>query len=156
MSLVEQKLLTRREHLGSPPVFSGVRVIRSLVLCVMFVDRCLSFCPFSVDHCVVCLFLLAIVLSVFFCWPLCCLSFSVDHCVVCLFLLTFVLSVDLLILITPLESSNSSYEHPKPKQKRLSYRKRYNHVVILQCHSASLLVNILHVSYIISLVLTEQ
>ena len=33
--------------------FSGVRVNRSLVLCVMFVDRCLSF----------------------FFWPLCCLSF---------------------------------------------------------------------------------
>ena len=50
-----------------PPVFSGVRVTRSLVLCVSFVDRCLSF------------------------WPLCCLFF------------------DLWILITPLLSSNSSY-----------------------------------------------
>jgi hypothetical protein len=42
---------------GAPefiPVFSGVRVTRSLVLCVGFVDRCLSFCPFSFDHCVVC------------------------------------------------------------------------------------------------------
>jgi hypothetical protein len=35
-------------------VFSGVRVTRSLVLCVMFVDHCLSFC----------IFILAIVLSV--------------------------------------------------------------------------------------------
>ena len=35
------------------PDFSGVRVTRSLVLCVCFVDRCLSF----------------------FFWPLCCLSF---------------------------------------------------------------------------------
>jgi hypothetical protein len=34
------------------PVFTGVRVTRSLVLCVGFVDRCLSFCPFSFDHCV--------------------------------------------------------------------------------------------------------
>jgi hypothetical protein len=34
--------------------FSGVRVARSLVLCVCFVDRCLSFCPFSIGHCVVC------------------------------------------------------------------------------------------------------
>ena len=32
--------------LSSPPVFSGGRVTRSLVLCVCFVDRCLSFCPF--------------------------------------------------------------------------------------------------------------
>ena len=27
---------------------------RGLVLCVCFVDRCLSFCPFSFGHCVVC------------------------------------------------------------------------------------------------------
>ena len=33
-------------------VFSGLRVTRSLVLCVCFVDRCLSFCPFSFGHCV--------------------------------------------------------------------------------------------------------
>ena len=26
-------------------MFSGARVARSLVFCVMFVDRCLSFCP---------------------------------------------------------------------------------------------------------------
>ena len=30
------------------------RVIRSLVVCVCFVDRCLSFCTFSFGHCVVC------------------------------------------------------------------------------------------------------
>ena len=35
------------------PGFSGVRVTRSLVLCVCFVDRCLSFCTFSFGHCVV-------------------------------------------------------------------------------------------------------
>ena len=40
--------------MSSPPIFSGVRVTRSLVLCVCFVDRCLSFCTFSFDHCVVC------------------------------------------------------------------------------------------------------
>ena len=48
--LVKQELLTLPEHMSSPPVFSGVPVTRSLVLCVCFVDRCLSF------------------------WPLCCLS----------------------------------------------------------------------------------
>ena len=53
--LVEQELLTLPEHLSSPPVFGGVRVTRSLVLYVCFVDRCLSFCTFSFDHCVVCL-----------------------------------------------------------------------------------------------------
>jgi hypothetical protein len=32
--------------MSSPPVFIGFRVSRSLVLCVCFVDRCLSFCTF--------------------------------------------------------------------------------------------------------------
>ena len=32
-------------------VISGVRVIQSLVVYVCFVDRCLSFCTFSFDHC---------------------------------------------------------------------------------------------------------
>ena len=49
------ELLTLPEHLSSPPVFSGVCVTRSLVLCVCFVDRCLSF----------------------FFWPLCCLFFAI-------------------------------------------------------------------------------
>ena len=52
--LVEHELLTLPEHLSSPPVCSGVRVTRSLVLYVCFVDRCLSFCTFSFGHCVVC------------------------------------------------------------------------------------------------------
>ena len=91
------------------PIFSGVRVTRSLALCVYFVDHFLSFYTFSVGHCVVCpssiygfwlppCYLLAIVLSVLLrftdyyypfgiCWPLCCLFFF-----------------DLRILITPLIS----------------------------------------------------
>ena len=44
---MEQELPTLSVHLSSPPVFSGVRITRSLVLYVCFVDRCLSFCPFS-------------------------------------------------------------------------------------------------------------
>ena len=51
---MEQELLTLPEHPSSPSVFSGVRVTRSLVLYVCFVDRCLSFCTFSFGHCVVC------------------------------------------------------------------------------------------------------
>jgi hypothetical protein len=42
---------------GAPeftPIFSGFRVAQYLVLCVCFVDRCLSFCIFSFGHCVVC------------------------------------------------------------------------------------------------------
>ena len=54
VSLVKQELLTPPEHLISPSVFSGVRVTRSLVFCVCFVDRCFSFCPFPFGHCVVC------------------------------------------------------------------------------------------------------
>ena len=54
MPLVEQELLTLPEHPSSPPVLSGVRVNRSLVLYICFVDRCLSFCTFSFGHCVVC------------------------------------------------------------------------------------------------------
>jgi hypothetical protein len=40
---VEQELLTRTEQLSSPPVFSGVRVTPSLVVCACFIDRCLFF-----------------------------------------------------------------------------------------------------------------
>jgi len=54
MLLVEQELLTPPEHLSSHPVVNGVRVTRYFVLCMCFVDRCLSVCTFP----------LAIVLSV--------------------------------------------------------------------------------------------
>ena len=56
VSPVEQELLTLQEHLSWPPVFSGVRATRSLVLCVCFVDCCLS-------------------VSTFFFLSLCCLFF---------------------------------------------------------------------------------
>jgi hypothetical protein len=52
--LVKQDLLTLTEHLSSPVVLNGVRVTLSLVLCVCFVNRCLSFCAFSFGHCVIC------------------------------------------------------------------------------------------------------
>ena len=48
--LVEQEVLTLPEHLNSHPVYSEVRVTRYLVLCVCFVDRCLSFCHFSSSY----------------------------------------------------------------------------------------------------------
>jgi hypothetical protein len=51
---VEQELSTVQEHMSSPSMLSGVRVTRSLVICVCFVDRCLSFCPFYFNHCVFC------------------------------------------------------------------------------------------------------
>ena len=40
---------------SSPPVFSGVRFTRFLVLCICFVDRSLSFCSFYFSHSIVCL-----------------------------------------------------------------------------------------------------
>ena len=55
MPLVNQELLILTEHLSSPPVRSGVRVTRSLVLCAMFCRSFIFFCLF---------FRLAIVLSV--------------------------------------------------------------------------------------------
>jgi hypothetical protein len=87
--LVEQELLTLPEHLSSPPVFTRVRVTRSLALCIMF---CRSLFV---------LFLLTIVLSVL-------LSFG--HCVVCssVFWSLCCLFFDIRILITPFVSSNSS------------------------------------------------
>jgi hypothetical protein len=48
------KIYDKREDLSSSPVFSGVRVTRSLVLCVCFVNHCLFLCPFYFGHCVVC------------------------------------------------------------------------------------------------------
>ena len=52
--IVEQEMITLPEHLSSPPVFGGVRITRSLVLCLYFVDRFLCFCSFSFGHCVLC------------------------------------------------------------------------------------------------------
>ena len=51
---MKYELFTLPEHMSSPAVLSEVRVTRSLVVCVCFVERCLSLCAFSLDHCVVC------------------------------------------------------------------------------------------------------
>ena len=51
-SVNDSMLLILPELLSSLPVLSGVRVTRSLVICVCFVDHCLSF---FFCHCVVCL-----------------------------------------------------------------------------------------------------
>jgi hypothetical protein len=53
VSIVVQELPTLPEHLSSPPVFSGVRVTRYLVLYTL----CIVVCPFvlfSFGHCAVC------------------------------------------------------------------------------------------------------
>jgi hypothetical protein len=55
LPIVEQEVTTLPQHLISPPVFSWVRVTRTLVFVYCFVDHCLSFLSF---------FLLAIMLSV--------------------------------------------------------------------------------------------
>ena len=51
---MKQELPTIPEHLSSLPVFSRVRVTRSLFFYVCFIDRCLSFCYFSFGHYVLC------------------------------------------------------------------------------------------------------
>jgi len=53
---VEQQLLILPEHVGSPPVFSGVSLARSLVFCVVFYRS-------------------LFVLLAFFFWQLLCLPF---------------------------------------------------------------------------------
>ena len=53
MPLVEQERLILPEYLTSPG-FCGIHATWSLALCVCFVDRCLSFSPFSFSHCVFC------------------------------------------------------------------------------------------------------
>ena len=42
----EAETVALPEHLSCSPVFSGVRVARSIVFNVVFVDPCLSLCPF--------------------------------------------------------------------------------------------------------------
>ena len=46
VSIVQQELPTLPDNMSSLQSFSGIRVTRSLVLCVCIVDRCLSYFPF--------------------------------------------------------------------------------------------------------------
>jgi len=50
VSLVEQKLLTLSEHMGSPPIFSGVLVARSLFFSVVFCRSLFALLSFSLGH----------------------------------------------------------------------------------------------------------
>jgi hypothetical protein len=56
--LMEQELLTLPEHLGSPPVFSGIRVVQCLVFCVVFCT--LLFVFLSLFWSLYCLFFLGL------------------------------------------------------------------------------------------------
>ena len=53
-SFSHSRLITGFVTRQTQEVFSGVRVTRSYVFGVCFLARCLSFCTFSFDHCVVC------------------------------------------------------------------------------------------------------
>jgi hypothetical protein len=76
-------------HARFPLVFSGVRVTRSLVLCICCVYRCLSFCTVSFCHCVVCS-------SIYGLWlPLWCLQTLIMQC------LTWFKEIQQFILIFP-------------------------------------------------------
>jgi hypothetical protein len=86
LRIVEQELLTLPEHLSSPSVFSEVRATRSLVLCVCFLDRCLSICPFYFGHCVVCPFYFGhCVVGPFYFGHCVVCPFYFGHCIVCPF-----------------------------------------------------------------------
>ena len=61
--LVEQELLTLPEHLSWLPVFSGVPVTRSLVLCVCFVDHCWAVFTFFFTLCCVFFFYIQILIT---------------------------------------------------------------------------------------------
>ena len=52
--LVEQELLALHEHSSSRLVLVSTRVVRSFVSVYFFIDRCLSFCPFSLGHYIAC------------------------------------------------------------------------------------------------------
>jgi len=49
--LVEQELLTLPQHLSLLSFISGIHDAQCLVFCIVFG---LSFCPFSLGHCIVC------------------------------------------------------------------------------------------------------
>ena len=107
---MEKKLLTLPEHQNSPPLWSGVRVILSLVLCVMF---CRS---------------LFVLLSVFF-WPLCYLSFFFwPLCYLSFFdlriLISFKLFLRPILMLTIIHQS----------KHEISIRKRFVHIINLQTH----------------------
>ena len=89
--MVEQELLTRPEHLSSPPGFSGVHVTQSLVLYISFVDRCLSFLYFFIR-------------------PLCCLSFF-DLRILITPLVSSISSYSYLIIFLILPHRNSAYQN---------------------------------------------
>jgi hypothetical protein len=79
--LVEHELLTIPVHLSSPPVFSGVRVTRSLVLCEML---CRS----------------SVVFLSFFCWSLRCLFIDLR---ILIFKLVFVFCFHFMLVLTWLQ-----------------------------------------------------
>ena len=54
LTLVERNCLPFWRTEVHPQVLVGFVLLTPLVVCVCFEDRCLSFCPFSFGHCVVC------------------------------------------------------------------------------------------------------
>ena len=114
---VEQELLTLTEHLG----LSGVRVVRSLLFCVMvcrslFVRLsffCLSLCClsfFCLSLCCLSFFCLSVCCPSFFCLSVCCPSFfCLSLCCLSFFCLSLrCLSLDLRLMVTTLISSDFS------------------------------------------------
>ena len=94
---LEQELLIFQGLPSSPAVFNGIPAARSVVFCVVFLDYCLSYCPFLLAIVLSVLFLLAVVLSVLFLLSIVLsVLFPLAIVLSVLFLLSIVLSVLLL------------------------------------------------------------
>ena len=104
---VEQELLILPEHLSSSPVFSSVRVPRSLVFCVCFVDRCFVLFLLAI---VLSVLLLAIVLSVLLLAIV--LSVLLLAIALSVLLLAIVLSVLLLAIVLSVLLRFTDYDYP--------------------------------------------
>ena len=94
-----------------PPVSSWVRVTRSSVLYVCFVDRCLSFCTFSFGHCVVC--------------PSSIYRFGLPFCYLCIIIFWyFLVNIKVVIRIC---KSKKDRQHNGKKKKDKQRSTKYTH-----------------------------
>ena len=90
--------------------FSEVRVVRSLIFCVMFCRSSFVLLYFLVWSLCCMSFDLRILITPLVSWPLCCMSFDLRILITPLVSWSLCcMSFDLRILITPLVSSNSSW-----------------------------------------------
>jgi hypothetical protein len=80
-------MIKSKRHAIQWPKVIVCPLLLAIVLCVFYFWP-LYCVSFTFGHCIVCLLLLAIVLCVLYFWPLYCVSFPFDHCIACPLLLT--------------------------------------------------------------------